>query len=80
MAATRTTLAQLWAKADRPGVRAFFLSMAALSAALLLAVYSGAAAELGQRRYDGSATKLNTRFRAKAGFTWGESCWSRSLR
>lgn len=48
MAATRSTLAQLWAKADRPGVRAFFLSMAALSAALLLALYSGAAAELGQ--------------------------------
>lgn len=48
MTATRTTLAQLWARADRPGVRAFFLSMAALSAALLLALYSGAAAELGQ--------------------------------
>ena len=48
MAATRPTLSQLWAKADRPGVRAFFLSMAALSAALLLAIYSGAAAELGQ--------------------------------
>jgi uncharacterized protein (DUF58 family) len=48
MAAARSTLAQLWAKADRPGVRAFFLSMAALSAALLLALYSGAAAELGQ--------------------------------
>jgi uncharacterized protein (DUF58 family) len=44
----QTTLAQLWAKADRPGVRAFILSMIALSAALLLALYSGAAAELGQ--------------------------------
>jgi uncharacterized protein (DUF58 family) len=43
-----STLAQLWAKADKPGVRAFFLSMVALSAALLLALYSGAAAELGQ--------------------------------
>ena len=42
-----STVAQLWAKADRPGVRAFFLSMAALTVALLLAVYSGAAAELG---------------------------------
>jgi len=41
------TLAQLWAKADTPGVRAFFLSITALSVALLLAVYSGAAAELG---------------------------------
>lgn len=46
--AARSTLAQLWAKADTPGVRAFFLSMAALTAALLLALYSGAAAELGQ--------------------------------
>jgi uncharacterized protein (DUF58 family) len=43
-----STLTQLWAKADKPGVRAFFLSMVALSAALLLALYSGAAAELGQ--------------------------------
>jgi uncharacterized protein (DUF58 family) len=42
-----STVAQLWAKADRPGVRAFFLAMAALTVALLLAVYSGAAAELG---------------------------------
>jgi uncharacterized protein (DUF58 family) len=38
---------QLWAKADRPSVRAFFFSIAALGVALLLAVYSGAAAELG---------------------------------
>jgi uncharacterized protein (DUF58 family) len=42
-----STLAQLWAKADRPAVRAFFLSITALGVALLLAVYSGAAAELG---------------------------------
>jgi uncharacterized protein (DUF58 family) len=42
-----STLAQLWAKADRPSVRAFFLSITALAVALLLAVYSGAAAELG---------------------------------
>jgi uncharacterized protein (DUF58 family) len=42
-----STLAQLWAKADRPSVRAFFFSIAALGVALLLAVYSGAAAELG---------------------------------
>jgi uncharacterized protein (DUF58 family) len=41
-------IAQLWAKADRPAVRAFFLSIAALGVALLLALYSGAAAELGQ--------------------------------
>lgn len=42
--------ANLWAKADRPGVRAFFLSMAALAVALVLALYSGAAAELGRLR------------------------------
>jgi hypothetical protein len=42
-----STVAQLWAKADRPSVRAFFLSIAALGVALLLALYSGAAAELG---------------------------------
>jgi uncharacterized protein (DUF58 family) len=44
----QSTIAQLWAKADRPGIRAFLLSIVALSAALLLALYSGAAAELGQ--------------------------------
>jgi uncharacterized protein (DUF58 family) len=44
----KSALSALWAKADRPGVRAFFLSITALSAALLLALYSGAAAELGQ--------------------------------
>src|SRR5882672_5443056 len=46
--ATRTsTLALLWAKTDRPGVKAFFLAILALGIALLLAVYSGAAAEIG---------------------------------
>src|ERR1700675_3507276 len=48
MSATKSTLAQLWARADRPAVRAFILSIVALSAALLLALYSGAAAELGR--------------------------------
>jgi uncharacterized protein (DUF58 family) len=48
MSAARSTIAQLWAKADHPSVRAFLLSMVALSAALVLALYSGAAAELGQ--------------------------------
>src|SRR3984893_428062 len=43
-----SSIAQLWAKADRSAVRAFLLSIAALSAALVLALYSGAAAELGQ--------------------------------
>src|SRR5882724_548566 len=44
----RTTLAQLWAKADRSAVRAFTLSIAALTVALLLALYSGATAEIGE--------------------------------
>ncbi|HVH71753.1 MAG TPA: DUF58 domain-containing protein, partial [Candidatus Dormibacteraeota bacterium] len=48
MPAIRSILGHMLAKADHPGVRAFFLSMAALSGALLLALYSGAAAELGQ--------------------------------
>jgi uncharacterized protein (DUF58 family) len=47
MTTLSSTLAQLWAKADRPGVRAFFISIFALSIALLFALYSGAAAELG---------------------------------
>jgi uncharacterized protein (DUF58 family) len=47
MPSTTSTVAQLWAKADRPAVRAFFLSIFALGVALLLAIYSGSAAELG---------------------------------
>jgi uncharacterized protein (DUF58 family) len=43
----RASLENFWDKADRPGVRAFFLSMAALSVALVLALYSGAAVRLG---------------------------------
>ena len=35
------------AKSDRPGLRAFLLSLAALTIAMLLALYSGAAAQLG---------------------------------
>ena len=42
-----SSAAQLWGKADRSAVRAFFLSIAALAVALLLAIYSGTAAELG---------------------------------
>jgi uncharacterized protein (DUF58 family) len=42
------TISRLWAKADRSAVRAFLLSITALVIALLLALYSGAAAELGQ--------------------------------
>jgi uncharacterized protein (DUF58 family) len=43
----RASLANIWEKADRPGVRAFFLSMAALAVAFMLALYSGAAARIG---------------------------------
>jgi uncharacterized protein (DUF58 family) len=42
-----TTLANARGKSDRSGVRAFFLSMGALSVAFVLALYSGAAARLG---------------------------------
>ena len=42
-----SSVAQLWAKADRSAVRAFFLSVTALGFALLLALYSGTAAEMG---------------------------------
>jgi uncharacterized protein (DUF58 family) len=42
-----SSISQLWARADRPGVRAFFISIAALGIALMLALYSGAAAEVG---------------------------------
>jgi uncharacterized protein (DUF58 family) len=46
-----STIAQVWAKADRPGVRAFFISIAALGVALFLALYSGAAAEVGHAAF-----------------------------
>src|ERR1700738_593271 len=45
-----STVANLRAKADRPRGRAFFLSMSALGVALMLALYSGAATELGRLR------------------------------
>ncbi len=41
------SIAQMWAKADRSAVRAFFVSVGALGVALLLALYSGAAVEAG---------------------------------
>jgi uncharacterized protein (DUF58 family) len=41
-------LERLWAKADGSAVRAFFLSITALGVALLLALYSSAAAQLGR--------------------------------
>ena len=43
----QSAISEVWARADRPGVRAFFLSIAALGIALMLALYSGAAAEVG---------------------------------
>jgi uncharacterized protein (DUF58 family) len=43
----KTSLTKAWEKADRPGVRAFLLAMTALSVAFVLALYSGAAARLG---------------------------------
>jgi uncharacterized protein (DUF58 family) len=43
----RASLANIWEKTDRPGVRAFFLSMTALAVAFVLALYSGAAARIG---------------------------------
>jgi uncharacterized protein (DUF58 family) len=47
MSTSKPALSQLWAKADRSAVRAFLLSMVALGIALILALYSGAAAQLG---------------------------------
>jgi uncharacterized protein (DUF58 family) len=47
MAPLRSKLSQFWQTADRPAIRAFFLSIAALGVALILALYSGAAAQLG---------------------------------
>jgi uncharacterized protein (DUF58 family) len=43
----KASIAQMWAKADRSAVRAFFVSVGALGVALLLALYSGAAVEAG---------------------------------
>src|SRR5208337_5559784 len=47
MAPLTSTLYALLSKADRPAIRAFFLSITALTVALVLALYSGAAAQLG---------------------------------
>ncbi|HYA62428.1 MAG TPA: DUF58 domain-containing protein [Candidatus Sulfotelmatobacter sp.] len=54
----RQHLANFWEKAERPGVRAFLLSMATLSVAFVLALYSGAAARLGNLAL-ASATALS---------------------
>jgi uncharacterized protein (DUF58 family) len=50
MTASRYTIRRLWARtahSERSAVRTFLLAIAALTVALLLALYSGAAAELG---------------------------------
>jgi len=57
MSSLTSTVNALLAKSDRPAVRAFFLSMAALTVALILALYSGAAAQLGNL-FLASATAL----------------------
>lgn len=48
----------MWAKADRPAVRAFFLSISALAVALILALYSGVAAEFGNVLIAGTCALL----------------------
>src|SRR6202166_3315806 len=48
MSFSRSIIAHLRASSDRSPVRTFLLALAALAVALLLALYSGAAAELGQ--------------------------------
>jgi uncharacterized protein (DUF58 family) len=52
------SLANFWEKADRPGVRAFFISMGALAVAFVLALYSGAAVRMGSLML-ASATALS---------------------
>ena len=47
MSSIASTFQALLAKSDRPSVRAFLLAMTALTVALVLALYSGAAARLG---------------------------------
>jgi len=64
-----STLTQLWAKADRPGVRAFFLSLAALSVALVLAIYSGAAAEMGHLMLAATSALMSLAVAAWVGIT-----------
>src|SRR6202521_3088826 len=48
MSFSHSLIAHLRARSDRSPVRTFLLALAALAVALLLALYSGAAAELGQ--------------------------------
>ena len=48
MATNRFAISRLWTRSEQSALRVFFVSLAALTVALLLALYSGAAAELGQ--------------------------------
>ncbi len=48
-------LARWWNSLDHPGWRSFLIAMAALALALLLALYSGAAAESGNLWVAGAA-------------------------
>jgi uncharacterized protein (DUF58 family) len=64
-----STLAQLWAKADRPAIRAFFLSIAALGVALMLAIYSGTAAEMGHLTLAASSALISLVVAAWVGIT-----------
>jgi len=47
---TSSLLSRWWAKVDQPGWKAFGLGIAALGLALLLALYSAAAAQMGETR------------------------------
>jgi uncharacterized protein (DUF58 family) len=48
MTSARVMLARLWTRSETSAARVFVMSLAALTVAMLLALYSGAAAELGQ--------------------------------
>jgi len=50
-----SVVARWWRELDRPGWRSFTIAMAALGLALLLALYSGAAAETGRLRLAGGS-------------------------
>ena len=64
-----STIAQLRSQADRPGVRAFFLSLAALGVAMVLAIYSGVAAETGHLVLAASSALLSLVVAAWVGIT-----------
>jgi uncharacterized protein (DUF58 family) len=51
-------VARMWSRVDQPGWKAFGLGMAALGVALLLALYSAAAREMGQMELAAGASVL----------------------